>query len=492
MRNGRPNFLIFMTDQQAGLTQRAGSGVHMPNLERLKANGVSFEQAFCPAPHCCPSRASFFTGLYPSEHGVWNNVDLAGALSHGLYDGVRLFSQELREAGYEMYFSGKWHVSAEAGPEAYGFDSRLYLPGLKRPFGRWERRPDMRDYRWLETGNYPDEAVKQGPGSIPRPGYPSYRLYGEREDPYGDEEVVSCACKWLKDMDKSRPFCLYVGPKGPHDPYVVPGQYVELYPEGSVRLPDSFGDEMEDKPGLYRRTRERFGILDRKEQEEALRHYYGFCSYEDALFGRILDTLKEEKLLDDTIVFYLSDHGDYAGAHGLWTKGLPCFEEAYHICSVAGFGGIQAACGEENRVVEEPVCLVDYAPTILELAGIQRENRLSGMSLVPFLEGTRPKTWRREVYTQTNGNECYGIQRSVFTEDFHFVFNAFDYDELYDRKKDPDCMRNLIREGGYQPVVRGMYEKLWRFAYDHRDGLGDPYITTALAQFGPGVMRDHT
>ena len=144
-------------------------------------------------------------------------------------------------------------------------------------------------------------------------------------------------------MDTHRPFCMYVGPKGPHDPYFLPGKYLELYPEHSVRLPDSFGDRMEDKPGLYRRTRDRFRLLTPREQEEALRHYFAFCTYEDALFGRLLDTLEARGLLDHTVVLYLSDHGDYAGAHGLWTKGLPCFREAYHICSVAGFGGIQAA-----------------------------------------------------------------------------------------------------------------------------------------------------
>lgn len=223
-----------------------------------------------------------------------------------------------------------------------------------------------------------------------------------------------------------------------------------------MKLPDSFEDLMEDKPGLYRRTRDRFGLLSRAEQEEALRHYYGFCSYEDALFGRLLDMLEARNLLGDTIVFYLSDHGDYAGAHGLWTKGLPCFEEAYHICSVAGYGGIQAA---GNRV-KEPLCLVEV--------------------------------WRDAVYTQTNGNECYGIQRSVFTDEYHFVFNEFDYDELYDRKKDPDCTKNLARHKEYEPVIRSMYERLWRFGYEHWDHLGDPYITTALAQYGPGIIRAGT
>ena len=115
-----------MTDQQLGTTQQSGGPAYMPNLERLKRHGVTFQEAYCPSPHCCPSRASFFSGLYPSEHGIWNNIDLADAFSHGLNEGIRLFSEDLKEAGYQMYFSGKWHVSAEEGPGDRGFGPWIY------------------------------------------------------------------------------------------------------------------------------------------------------------------------------------------------------------------------------------------------------------------------------------------------------------------------------------------------------------------------------
>ena len=93
----KPNFLIFMTDQQRGDMQPTFGKAITPNLEKLAENGVVFRRAYCPSPHCCPSRATFFSGLYPSRHGVWNNVDLADALSRGLYDDVRLFSEDLKE-----------------------------------------------------------------------------------------------------------------------------------------------------------------------------------------------------------------------------------------------------------------------------------------------------------------------------------------------------------------------------------------------------------
>ena len=102
--------------------------------------------------------------------------------------------------------------------------------------------------------------------------------------------------------------------------------------------------------------RERFDQLDETEQKRSLKHYLAFCSYEDALFGRLLDVLERRNLLENTVVLYVSDHGDYAGAHGLWTKGLPCFKEAYHICSVMGYGGIKA----EGAVIGHRVSLGRY------------------------------------------------------------------------------------------------------------------------------------
>ena len=95
----RPNILVFMTDHQRGDTMFKEKGTIMPNLNRLMENGVTFSEAFCPMPHCCPARATFFTGLYPSQHGIWNNVTNASALAAGLKSGVRLFSEDLKKAG---------------------------------------------------------------------------------------------------------------------------------------------------------------------------------------------------------------------------------------------------------------------------------------------------------------------------------------------------------------------------------------------------------
>lgn len=118
----QPNIIVFMTDHQRGDTVLPGSPVITPNLDRFREQAVTFSNSWCPSPHCCPSRATFFSGLYPSEHGIWNNVDVSNALSHHLFDDVRLFSEDLADAGYRLNFSGKWHVSSERGPDSYGFE----------------------------------------------------------------------------------------------------------------------------------------------------------------------------------------------------------------------------------------------------------------------------------------------------------------------------------------------------------------------------------
>lgn len=482
----RPNILVFMTDQQRGDTMLPEGPARMPNLQRLIRQGVVFPKAYCPSPHCCPSRASFFSGLYPSQHGVWNNVDLADAHSKGLYDGVKLFSEDLREAGYQMYFSGKWHVSAAENPADRGFEE-LYLKARQTGEKAEQRnKPDMRDWEWFRQKCYQTGKEKRKDGEIQREGFPQYIQYGEAENPFGDEAVIEHAVMQLKKMKENEPFFMYVGTLGPHDPYYVPKKYLDWYPIDSIVLPENFGDAMEDKPHLYQRTRKRFSQLSTEEQKRSLQHYLAFCSYEDALFGRILDTLEEQKLLESTIVIYLSDHGDYGGAHGLWTKGLPCFQEAYHICSAVGFGGVKA----KGRRVEEMISLVDYAPTFLDLAGIKPDRTFAGQSLVPFLNGNTPAHWRKELYTQSNGNELYGIQRAVFNERFKFVYNGFDFDELYDLQRDPLERYNLANQPEYAGVVKDLYKKIWDFAYRNEDMLGDSYITTALCDYGPGILDE--
>lgn len=482
------NFLVFMTDHQRGDTVLEGSPVLTPNLDRLRRRGVTFQNAYTPAPHCCPARATFFTGLYPTQHGVWNNVSVSNTLSRGLYDGVTCFSEDLAAAGYQMYFSGKWHVSQTQSPADRGFQLLHHNTNMYRSF---PNRPEYSEWDTYNRDPIDAKGLTRQEGQILREGYTRYLQYGIDESPYQDAQVVQAAVQQLRRMDSSKPFFLYTGVLGPHDPYFVPQRFLDLYDPDSIQLPESFFDTMEDKPALYRRTRSRYSQLAEREQRESIRRFYAFCSYEDYLFGQLLDVIDEQNLWEDTVVVYCSDHGDYIGSHGLWAKGLPCFREAYQVCSIIGGAGIE----NPGRVCKAPVNLADYAPTFLDLAGVQVSRNFAGNSLRPFLENRSPDVWRTESYSQTNGNEIYGIQRAVWDSRYKYVFNSFDFDELYDLRADPHELHNLIyrpdpENSPYRDIVYQMCKKLWKFAHDTHDNCVNPYIMTALAPFGPGIIRD--
>jgi arylsulfatase A-like enzyme len=496
----RPNFLIFMTDHQRADTVLPEHPAIAPNLARFAGEGVTFGSTFCPSPHCCPARATFMSGLYPSQHGVWNNICNRQALSTGLNAGVRLWSEDLAEAGYQMHYSGKWHVSIEESPADRGWTEHFVSGAAGTHHGvTWER------YRCLASEEAAQEAeqnadhspLTRGEGEIQRPGYGLYRLYGTGSDEGNrhDETAVGRGLEVLRSLGESaQPWCLYVGAIAPHDPYVVPQRYLDLYDLDDVPLPISYGDELDDKPGIYQRMREmRFGQLSPREVREGIRHFWAYCTYLDDLFGQLLAALDKTGQADNTLVLYCSDHGDYCGEHGLFAKGIPCFQGAYRVPAVMRWPiGIQAPGRREDAFVS----LADFGPTFLQAAGLDdalaaypetNARRLAGASLMPYLRGERPETWRDAIHTQCNGVELYYTQRSVMTRDWKYVYNGFDHDELYDLRADPHEMHNLARnpDPAQVAIIRQMCRRLWRFGYEHDDTAINPYITVGLAPYGP-------
>jgi len=511
----RPNILIFMPDQQQGATVLPNHPCLTPHVNRLASEGVMFTQTYCPAPHCCPSRASFQTGLYPSEHGVFNNVDTDTAIHANPYPGLTFFSQTLRQSGYDLAYSGKWHVARDQFPEDHGWTNlnpshAKYVPGGTRRSRAWDRaREEMK-----ETG-----ARKRG--EVLRPGWGNTRLYGTYapKGPKGyegtsDYEIVRRGVEGLgKLAGGDNPWCLMVSNSGGHDRYVVPRNFADLYHPEAVELPPSFRDTFEDKPRIYQRMRyEYWSQLSDDEVRQSIAHYWAKLTMQDALLGELLDALEKTGQAENTIVVYTSDHGDYAGAHGLWAKGVPSFHEGYNIpCVIRWPRGI----ANPGRQVDAFASTTDFAPTFLDAAGIpSSEVQMSGHSLLPWLRGEQPSNWREAVFEQLNGVELYYTQRIVMTKDFKYVYNGFDYDELYDLKRDPHEMVNLAfpdvkqaqagveagrgldnrRDMPWPPLPsdlaearRDLLKRMWKFAQEHKDQVFNPYITVAMAPIGPGV-----
>jgi arylsulfatase A-like enzyme len=512
----RPNILIFMPDQQQGATVLPDHPCLTPNVDHLAREGVMFTQAYCPAPHCCPSRASFQTGLYPSEHGVFNNVDTDTAIHADPYPGLSYFSQMLRDSGYDLAYSGKWHVARDQFPEDHGWTSlnpahAKFVPGGTRRSSAWERaRQELN-----ATG-------PRKPGEVLRPGWGSTRLYGSYapRGPKGyegtsDYEIVRRGIEGIQKLaGGDKPWCVMVSNSGGHDRYVAPRNFVDMYHPESIEIPPSFRDTLEDKPRIYQRMRyEYWWQLSDDEVRQSIAHYWAKLTMQDAMLGELLDALEKTGQAENTIVVYTSDHGDYAGAHGLWAKGVPSFHEGYNIpCVIRWPRGI----ANSGRRLEVFVSTTDFAPTFLDAAGISSSQvQMSGHSLLPWLRGEQPSHWREAVFEQLNGVELYYTQRIVMTHDYKYVYNGFDYDELYDLKQDPHEMVNLAfpdvklararveagrglenrRDVPWPPlppdlaeVRRDLMKQMWKFAQEHKDQVFNPYITVAMAPLGPGVQ----
>lgn len=479
----QPNILIIMTDQERGDVVHPDHPCITPNATRLASAGIRFTEAFCPSPHCCPSRATFMTGLYPSRHGVYNNVCNPTAIHRTVFDGVTMFSEHLRDAGYTLAYAGKWHVSNTENPAERGWQELEVRgrPGSNMHVGIGE---------W-KTKHF-NEAAERQHGQILRPGWGAIQLFDsyetETEQPYeshDDFTVVKSALDALPGLAaQGQPWCLYVGMNGPHDDFVVPQHYVDLYDLDDVALPLNYADTLSDKPVVYQRMRAMYwSQFSEEEARDCLRHYWAYCTMEDDLLGLLLDKLEEVGQVENTLVLFVSDHGEYCGSHGLYCKGVPSFREAYHVPAIVCFpNGIVNPGREENAFVS----LADFAPTFIELAGGSVPDGLSGRSLKPFFADAAPNDWRDAVFAQCNGVELYYSQRTVMTRDHKYVYNGFDNDELYDLKNDPHEMINLAPNPAYDEVKHDLVRRMWRFAAQQNDELiMNPYHTVALAPWGP-------
>lgn len=479
----RPNLLIFMTDQEQAAVVAPDHPCLTPHADRLAQAGIRFTQAYTPSPHCCPSRATLMTGLYPSRHGVYNNVLNSTAIHAGLHAGVETFAEPLKASGYQLTFCGKWHVSREENPADRGWDEREVTAGK----GTLHQRSID---QWREGPANPDDGVRRR-GHIRRPGWGDFVVYQTLPDggPKGyeqlnDYKVVQAAVAALDELSQQdAPWCLFVGTIGPHDPYNVPEKFVKLYDPATIPLPPNYHDSLEDKPRIVQRQRRQvWDQLSEEEVRESIAHYWAYCTLQDELLGEVLAALDATGQADDTLVIFLSDHGDYAGAHGLYLKGVPAYREAYHIpCIMRWPNGIH----DPGRVVEEFVTLADFAPTFLELAGATSSQRPTGASLVPFLEGRTPAGWPDAVHTQLNGVELYYTQRSVTTRTAKYVYNGFDFDELYDLDQDPHELVNVADRPEYAEIKHELVRQMWRFAAAEADMIFSPYGTVALAPWGP-------
>jgi arylsulfatase A-like enzyme len=401
-----------------------------------------------------------------------NNNHVFGAMRTGL-NKVPLFSQHLKEAGYKLSFLGKWHLSKDAGPAAYGWD----MPDPQTVIDLW--------------GPYPFPYKRGRSFELKRKGWKPYELYATVEEPgdvFQESRWTDYACGELERLKKQdKPWCMYLGLHGPHDPYLAPRDLVESYDLKAIPRPASFEDSMEDKPAVYRRQRkELWGGLSWNEYADAIRHYWAYNTLIDSLFGRLMKALEATGQDKDTLVLFMTDHGEMMGAHGLFFKGVAAFEEGYRIPLLARLPGSIPA----GSTSSEFASLLDIAPTLLDFGGAKPLPGASGRSLRPLLEGRIPFDWPQEFYGQYHGSELYYSQRILTTKRWKYVFNGFDFDELYDLQNDPHELKNLYHSPEHRDTLEGLLRTLWRRALAVGDQITcHAYPTTDLLPIGPNEVE---
>jgi arylsulfatase A-like enzyme len=324
---------------------------------------------------------------------------------------------------------------------------------------------------------------------VTQPGYRDLPLYGVTDEPAESTLEHFTVSRALEFLDGARsgedPWALMVSTKAPHEPYVVPRPYVERYDPDRIELPPSFDDDLADRPAIYRRQQSVWADLTADDFRTATACYYAACSLVDDQVGRLLERIEAAGQLDDTIVIYTSDHGDLMGAHRLLLKGVPAFEEVYRVPLIVSW----PAAIEPGQVIDDLVQSHDVAETLARLAG----DGLGGhaVDLMPRLTGD-PAPPRTVAVAELHGQRFSYTQRVVWEDRWKYVFNAFDFDELYDLAADPYERVNRAADPDCGEILRRLTRRMWETAY----ATGDHSLTGAqdgtyryLAE-GPQLARE--
>jgi len=462
----RPNVLLLLTDQERfDVLAETGPAVETPALDDLCGDGTQFDRAYTPISICSSARASMLTGRYPHNHGMLNNCHEADAIRPNLPPEIPTVGERLREAGYENTYLGKWHVGRDQGPSDFGFD---YLggsdvhhdAGLESGFREYQR----------ELGVDPDadhlsEAVYTAGDRSPT------LVAGTTDLPVEATRAYFLAERTVDRLrtvdDSTAPFFHRTDFLGPHHPYVVPEPYASMYDPDDLASWPSASETYAGKPRVQEQYLTYRGVegFDRDRWAEVLAKYLGFVTLIDEQIGRILDAVDEAGLAGSTVVIHASDHGDFVGSHRQFNKGPLMYDDTYRIPFVVR--GPDVPAGE---IRDEFVSLVDLLPTFLDLADLDVPDGVDGRSLRPVLAG-EAEDWRTSAFAEYHGDE-FGLysQRMVRTEEFKFVFNAPDVNELYDLRADPHELANLADHPDYRSERERLVERL----LDWMDRTGDP------------------
>jgi uncharacterized sulfatase len=429
--SGRPMNVLFVVSDDLTSTALGCYGhplVQSPNVDSLARNGTRFDRAYCQFALCAPSRASFLTGLRPDSTGVLSNgPDFRDVIPNHV-----TLPQLFKNNGYQAIREGKmYHMGV---PGTVGTD-------------RWQDAAS-----WTHNGSpQGKEQNSRGEGRnlTPKIAAGVAMHYVRTPDP-SEQADFDAANRAIAHLEKHRndPFFLGLGFVRPHVPFVAPDKYFDKYPLSRIKPFRNPANDLDDIPALVPKTlgatANHMG-MDNDQQMEALRGYYASITFMDDQLGRVLKTLDQLKLRENTVIVFLSDHGWHLGEHTFWQK-RSLMEESAKVPLIVSAPG-QKSRGQVCRSLVE---LVDLYPTLADLCGLKPPENLHGKSLKPLLDDAQ-REHKATAHTQLNAGKTLG--RTVRTKNFRYIrWRTPDEtaEELYDHRTDPHEFTNVASAAAYQ------------------------------------------
>jgi arylsulfatase A-like enzyme len=433
----RPNLVFFLGEgQRASALSIAGNPVvKTPNQDRIAKEGIRFQNAFCTNALCAPARATVLTGLYSRSTGALSNEHSDEPLPAD----IPLFTDLLRQAGYEVAIVGKVHV--RNGVEERYWD---YYFGHNAP-----------------ANNYANPFFKEGRKGHVGP----QRQY---QNAYPDDLAVDRALAWLEEERGDKPFCLLVWFVAPHEPFFRPRRHLDLYGDGTtIPKPATFDDDLKGYPGKpksFAAAQNKIGTTNSHPAAGSLegvaKNYYAGLVAVDENIGRVLQYLEQKQILDETAVISGSDHGFFLGEWRMFDKRL-MHEPSIRVPLAIRYPKRIPAGTVRNEMVID----TDLAPTFLDIAGIPAPPQLQGKSVLPLAaasDSSFRKEWYYEYYEWPNP-EAVRPHRGIRTDRYKLIHYVEEQEfELYDLETDPEETVNLSGRAQFAALQQDLLSRLDR------------------------------
>ena len=421
----KPNIVVVVADDLDSLTHDALP--RMPDL--LARQGLSFTRAYVTTPLCSPSRASILTGQYAHNHGVTGNAAPAQGFPGFRPSEAATLAVWLKAAGYRTSMVGKY-----LNDYAWGAGEGYIPPGWDDWYGHLAALEDGRYFNYWVNDN----------GDVSRK--------GARPEDYSVDAETNRAVSFIhSSAGRPEPLFLYLAPQAPHVPAMYPERYGADFRDSECPRVASFNEgNVGDKPSWVRQIT----LLDKPSIDKAdeLQRWRlrSMRAVEDEI-DAVIQAMAVTGRMQNTYIIYVSDNGALMGQHRAVARKNNSYEEVARVPFYVRGPGVPVA------KVDQPVLNIDIAPTLLELAGAPVPETVDGRSLVPFLRGGRPESWRQEVMIESWG---VGPTYALATTDWVYVHNDTEELELYDMRIDPYQVDSLHRKvessvlAGYEQRIR--------------------------------------